>query len=252
MGDREMGRDVKANTKRVRHCLNEAQKKIFSLKVVRKQVSRLFQSLCRPSSSSHFIWLKMLMKVDETALNTKWWKSKNKRTGSGGSDRKEKKSRPWANEHYYYKEWHAWGPLKDLCNRINCTCHVALVTLLKMLRGNISTCLEVNSVETSVMCCIHMWNLHYRINFFSNVVFSFHYYNMTWLKWKVNLLIYTRKPLYRTLDEIQLIHLKIESRLHCTNHFHRNGWNTKGKSHVCEIHFCWFGKFLLTKRQFYN
>lgn len=149
MGDREMGRDVKANTKRVRHCLNEAQKKIFSLKVVRKQVSRLFQSLCRPSSSSHFIWLKMLMKVDETALNTKWWKSKNKKTGSGGSDRKEKKSRPWANEHYYYKEWHAWGPLKDLCNRINCTCHVASVTLLKMLRGKISTCLEVNSVETS-------------------------------------------------------------------------------------------------------
>lgn len=44
------------------------------------------------------------------------------------------------------------GPLKDLCNRINCTCHVAsVITLLK-----ISTFLEVNHAETSVMCCIHI------------------------------------------------------------------------------------------------
>lgn len=31
----------------------------------------LFQFLCRPLNSNHFIWLKMLMKFDETVLNTK-------------------------------------------------------------------------------------------------------------------------------------------------------------------------------------
>lgn len=105
MGDREMGRDVKANTKRVRHTptMSEAQKKrIFSWKVVRKQVSRLFQSLCRPSSSNHFTRPEMLMKADESELNAKWWRSRKKGTGSGGSDRRERKSRPWASEHYYH------------------------------------------------------------------------------------------------------------------------------------------------------
>lgn len=79
----------------------KAWRKYSLFKVVRKQVSRLFPFLCRPSSSNHFIWLKMLMKVDETELNAKWWKSKNK-TERGGSNGKGKKSRPWANEQYYY------------------------------------------------------------------------------------------------------------------------------------------------------
>lgn len=31
---------------------------------------QLFQFLCRPLSSNRFMWLKMLMKFDETELNT--------------------------------------------------------------------------------------------------------------------------------------------------------------------------------------
>lgn len=35
-----------------------------------------------------------------------------------------------------------------------------------MLKGKIPAFLDVNPVETSVMCRIHLWNLHYRIIFF--------------------------------------------------------------------------------------
>lgn len=49
------------------------------------------------------------------------------------------------------------SPLKDLCNRINCTCHgPSVITLIIMLKGTIPKFLDINPVETSVMCRIHL------------------------------------------------------------------------------------------------
>lgn len=70
MGDRN-GQGCESKVRKT-PTMNEAlKKKLVSLKVVRKQVTRLFQFLCRPSSSNNFMWLKILMKEDETVLNAK-------------------------------------------------------------------------------------------------------------------------------------------------------------------------------------
>lgn len=61
------GRDVEADKRSWRDTAKEEN---ILFKCREETGQQLFQFLCRPLSSNRFMWLKMLMKFDETELNT--------------------------------------------------------------------------------------------------------------------------------------------------------------------------------------